>query len=163
MRTLLSTRRFRFYQLIRDVGDCSTSQLKAFVTDPAIRQRPTGLFRLACLRTLICRYRNGQPSPQRKTSLRFELGIPNPRWVAADGRTKDLLDGAVLMATFFSDIHAPYDMTICEYADGRIIPVHGMVKMPPVSTIAEAKAVLLNYWMALPAASKERFEKRVAL
>ena len=159
MRTSLSERRSQFQRLVNfGYG----MPIEALATEfEVLSKRPdryNRVKRAAYLRLIVCNDKSvsGLPYPEQKTATRFDLGIPNPRWVTADGYTKDLLDGAVLMATFGGkgSRYAKYDMTICEYADGRIIPVHGMTKMDPVSSIVEAKKALMDYWQALPDKSK---------
>ena len=159
MRTALSERRAQFQRL---VVAGHRLPIEALALDlQLLSERPdpfTLVKRAAYLRLIVCndKSKTGLPYPQQKTATRFNLGIPNPRWVPADGYTKDLLDGAVLMATFggVGSRFVRYDMTICEYRDGAVIPVHGMEKMAPVASIAEAKEALMVYWMALPDSAK---------
>lgn len=159
MRTALSERRAQFQRLV-NFGYAMPVDVLAEEFD-VLSQSPdryNRVKRAAYLRLIVCNDKSisGLPYPEQKTATRFDLGIPNPRWVPADGYTKDLLDGAVLMATFGGkgSRFVRYDMAICEYADGRIIPVHGMTKMDPVGSIAEAKKVLMDYWQTLPDKSK---------
>ena len=154
MRNLLSPRREKFYRLVREANEQPSSWLVAALTDPTRNNGyMSALARLACLRILVCRNDSGLPYPYRKTAVRFEIGIPNPRWVSADDRTKELIPGAILMSYFQSGIHVRYDMTIAQEG-GSYVPVHGCLRMAAVDSIAKAKAVLLQYWKDLPDAHK---------
>ena len=158
MRSLISPRRQKFYRLIREADQQTTDWLVAAVTDPTRNNgNMSSLARLACLRVLVCRDRSsGWPYPERKHAMRFEIGIPNPRWRPADGYTKDLFPGAILMTAFFSRIHATCDMTVAINSDGQYVPIHGSVRMEPVATVAEAKSVLFEYWQGLKPSEKMR-------
>ena len=81
MRTLLSTRRARFYRLVRQAQEQSSQWLEDVLKD---KTRNNGHFtavaRLACLRILVCRdyginTPSGLPYPQRKKAVRAALGI----------------------------------------------------------------------------------------
>ncbi len=81
MRTLLSTRRARFYRLVRQANEQSSKWLEDVLKD---KTRNNGHFtavaRLACLRILVCRdyginSPSGLPYPQRKKAVRAALGI----------------------------------------------------------------------------------------
>lgn len=159
MRTTLSVRRAQFQRIVYFGHtmplDVIESELKILSASPDPYSR---VKRAAYLRLIVCRDKaiSGLPYQQQKTATRFNLGMPNPRWVPADGYTKDLLDGAIFMATFggHGSRFARYDMTICEHRDGTVIPVHGMKRMAPVESVEAAKAVLLAYWFDLPDRSK---------
>ena len=81
MRTTLSTRRVKFYRLIRQADDYPSQWLADVLKDTT---RNNGHFsavaRLACLRVLVCRdygitSPSGLPYPQRKKAVRAVLGI----------------------------------------------------------------------------------------
>lgn len=81
MRTVLSTRRAKFYRLIHQANEQPSDWLVAVLKD---KRHNNGLFspvaRLACLRILVCRDHglqkpSGLPYPQRKAAVRAALGI----------------------------------------------------------------------------------------
>jgi hypothetical protein len=81
MKTSLSTRRAKFYQLIREADELPSKWLEVVLKD---KTRNNGHFsavaRLACLRILVCRdyginSPSGLPYPQRKKAVRAALGI----------------------------------------------------------------------------------------
>lgn len=78
MRTSLSTRRARFYSLVRQADMQPSSWLISALQDAS---RNNGLFgplaRLACLRILVCRHKavTGQPYPEARRALRQQLGV----------------------------------------------------------------------------------------
>jgi len=81
MRTRLSTRRAKFYGLVRQAHDQPSEWLLAALKDPTRNHgRFNVLSRLACLRILVCRdyglaQLSGLPYPQRKKAVRAALGI----------------------------------------------------------------------------------------
>lgn len=81
-------------------------------------------------------------------------------WVPADGYTKDICDGAVLMTTIGGGDtpFAPYDLTVCEYCDGSFVPMHGIVKLPACQTLESAKQALVTYWTSLPLRSTLKWQ-----
>jgi len=81
MRTVLSTRRAKFYRLVHQANDQPSDWLVAVLKD---KRYNNGFFspvaRLACLRILVCRDHglqkpSGLPYPQRKKAVRAALGI----------------------------------------------------------------------------------------
>lgn len=76
MRTLLSRRQEKFYSLVRQANEQSTSWLIAVLQD---KSRNNGhmstLARLACLRILACRNQSGRTYVERKRMVRQEIGI----------------------------------------------------------------------------------------
>lgn len=152
--SLLSPRRRKFYSLVRQANERSTDWLQAVVTDQLNNGLFSPLHRLACLRILACRSKSGLPYPQRKAAVRFQIGIPNPRWVPADESTREIFPGAILMTVFQSEIHVPFWMTITANEEGKFIPMHGSVKMAPEDSVARAKDVLLHFWLDLPDTAK---------
>ncbi len=81
MKTSLSTRRAKFYQLIREADELPSKWLEEVLKD---KTRNNGHFsavaRLACLRILVCRdyginSPSGLPYSQRKKAVRAALGI----------------------------------------------------------------------------------------
>ena len=81
MRTSLSTRREKFYGLIRQANEQPSQWLIGALKEPTHNQGLfTPLARLACLRILVCRSygipgASGLPYPQRKQLLRRTLGV----------------------------------------------------------------------------------------
>jgi len=76
MRTLLSTRREKFFNLVRQANEQSSDWLIAVLRDETRNNgRMSVLARLACLRILVCRNRSGLPYPQRKKLVRAEIGV----------------------------------------------------------------------------------------
>lgn len=77
MSSIVSSRRKRFYELLRFANDQPSSWLANVLKHP---ERPRlgpvpALSRLACLRILACRHSSGQPYFTRKKAVRLELGI----------------------------------------------------------------------------------------
>lgn len=83
-------------------------------------------------------------------------GVILVKWLPASDYDQDACDGAILTTTIGGNgsPFATYDLTICELQDGSFIPMHGSVKMAPVKTVDEAKAVLLAYWKNVPNSQK---------
>lgn len=152
--SLLSPRRRLFYSLVRQANERSTHWLQSVLTGMPSNGLFGPLHRLACLRILACRSRSGLPYPQRKTSIRFQIGIPNPRWIPADESTHAKFPGAILQSVFQSEIHVPFQMTIVATEEGQFIPIHGNNKMTPVDSVISAKEILLEFWLGLPDAAK---------
>lgn len=81
MRTTLSTRRAKFYRLIREGMDQPSDWLVSALKDTARNQGyMSTLARLACLRVLTCRdygipSPSGLPYQQRKKAVRAAIGI----------------------------------------------------------------------------------------
>lgn len=77
MRTIVSTRRKKFYELLRLAHEQPSWWLADVLKHPK-RERlgpmPV-LSRLACLRTLVSRHPSGQPYLYKKRLVRNELGI----------------------------------------------------------------------------------------
>jgi len=71
MRTLLSTRRQKFYSIIRAANDQTTDWLMACLVNPGDFMSP--LAKLACLRVLACREASGLPYPQRKKAVKAKI------------------------------------------------------------------------------------------
>lgn len=81
MKTMLSTRRAKFYGLVRQANDQPSEWLVVALKDPTRNHgRFNVLSRLACLRILVCRDYGttqsiGLPYPQRKKVVRQVLGV----------------------------------------------------------------------------------------
>lgn len=81
MRTSLSTRRAKFYRLVREANDMPSNWLASALKDPTRNNgHMSPLARLACLRILVCRdfginSPSGLPYPQRKQAVRLALGV----------------------------------------------------------------------------------------
>lgn len=78
---MLSTRRAKFYRLVREANDQPSDCLADVLQDKTRNNgRMTAVSRLACLRILVCRdygikSPSGLPYPQRKSAVRKALGI----------------------------------------------------------------------------------------
>ncbi len=78
---MLSTRRAKFYRLVREANDLPSDWLVAALKEQTRNNgHMTALFRLACLRILVCRDHginspSGLPNPQRKKAVRNALKI----------------------------------------------------------------------------------------
>lgn len=81
MRTVLSTRRQKFYALVREAYKQPSDWLVAALKDQTHNNgHMTALSRLACLRILVCRDHglpapSGLAYPQRKKAVRAALGV----------------------------------------------------------------------------------------
>ena len=78
---MLSTRRAKFYRLVREANDMPSDWLVAALKEQTRNNgHMTVLSRLACLRILVCRDHginspSGLPYPQRKKAVRNALNI----------------------------------------------------------------------------------------
>lgn len=78
---MLSTRRAKFYRLVREANDQPSDWLADVLQDKTRNNgHMTAVSRLACLRILVCRdygikSPSGLPYPQRKGAVRKALGI----------------------------------------------------------------------------------------
>lgn len=78
---MLSTRRAKFYRLVREANDLPSHWLVAALKEKTRNNgHMTALSRLACLRILVCRDHginspSGLPYPQRKKAVRNALNI----------------------------------------------------------------------------------------
>ena len=79
-------------------------------------------------------------------------------WLLANEYTKDLFPGAVFMRQIGGSAtpFASYDFAIVQSDSEAWIPVHGCVKMPPVTSPEEAAYGLMKYWHDLPDEGKLR-------
>ena len=76
MKTLLSERRRKFYNLVQQANNQDSSWLIACLQDKTHNNGwITPLSRLACLRILACRNKSGLPYVNRKNIVRSEIGI----------------------------------------------------------------------------------------
>ena len=81
MRTTLSTRRAKFYRLVREADELPSQWLADVLKDKTRNNGfASAVARLACLRILVCRdyginSPSGLPYPQRKKAVRAALGI----------------------------------------------------------------------------------------